>query len=300
VATRCILTPHFSQEATCGRRKELQAAAANDKDLKASEGSSVAPIPGDHSYSASGLRDAAQPTPPEESHGFAPIRHTCPRTEYNRQWVAPTIFSSRRPRIGVDVNGIAYEDHSNCKPALWPSEYTQKERIIALKLAIRPPHDENLLGHDGQRIIPAPPCPRLPRIFSRQFRLQFLHIPEAVLRGFEDWHIKYGKCLDCIVRAMRSLPPWAIELYRVNAFENGNPVYLNGRQDELVEWDEDNRCWQHLVLDHHSWVRVEDLERREYDQLADPEVVNGTVNRPIPICIVHPDDVKPRQYSNRK
>lgn len=132
-------------------------------------------------------------------------------------------------------------------------------------------------------VLPTPLCPRRPRIFAEQYKLQFHHIPQTVYQVLERWHLGYGRCLHCILRAMRTFPPWIVTVSTEERFNDGDPVFANNADDEVAEWDEVQRRWQHLVLDHYRWVPVHDLQQRPSDATANPKVLNGTIDTPIPI-----------------
>ncbi|EIN04532.1 hypothetical protein PUNSTDRAFT_138574 [Punctularia strigosozonata HHB-11173 SS5] len=196
-----------------------------------------------------------------------PVNCTCRRTTLQQNRANNSSFTHPRPRMGVDAQGVAFEDWSACPPQIGTEYASLPTKELLLRYEIS--------GGDGDaRIFPIPLGPRRPRAFSTQFTLQFRHIPSRVHDTLEAWHAENGRCLPCIAKAMRTLPPWIIGWYPADyIMENGNPVFVNLRQDELVEWDESRKGWRHLILDHHRWVPVEELEERPSDSTADPKIV---------------------------
>ncbi|EIN04403.1 hypothetical protein PUNSTDRAFT_47413 [Punctularia strigosozonata HHB-11173 SS5] len=216
-------------------------------------------------------------TPEELAHLYRskidaiPINCTCRRTTLQQNRANNSSFTHPRPRMGVDAQGVAFEDWSACPPQTG----TEHAALLVTELALR--HEISTSRDRDMRILPIPPNPRRPRAFSTRFILQLRHVPSRVFDTLEAWHVEYGRCLTCVAKAMRTLPPWIIEWYSLEeVMENGNPVFVNLRQDEVVEWDESRKGWRHLVLDHHRWVPVEELEERPSDGTADPKIVNGS------------------------
>jgi hypothetical protein len=187
-----------------------------------------------------------------------------------------------RPHIGVDEQGNSFEDW---KGLFFDNPYVEaaaKEKALMRHLnlhIIDPTHDD-----PDVIVLPAPVRPRRPRVFSQQFLLQFRHIPENAFDAFERWHMQYGRCLDCVMKAMRTLPSWVSEM-RSLGMENGNPVFENSNRDELVEWDDVGNQWRHLILDHYRWVPAGAVEERPSDSAADPKIANGTTRGRIPIYV---------------
>jgi hypothetical protein len=189
-----------------------------------------------------------------------------------------------RPQIGVDEQGNSYDDWRDVtfefdNPYV---DATAKEKAVMRLLnfhIIDPTEDD-----PDVVVLPARVRPRRPRVFSRQFLLQFIHIPEDAFDILECWHMKYGRCLDCVMKAMRTFPPWVIDMESAG-MENGNPVFVNTHEDELVEWDEEKSQWRHLILDHYRWVPVDMVEERPSDSAADPKIVNGTTEGRIPFYV---------------
>ncbi|EIN09292.1 hypothetical protein PUNSTDRAFT_52569 [Punctularia strigosozonata HHB-11173 SS5] len=188
------------------------------------------------------------------------IPHVCPRTAEQQEATQWFPFSQPRPRIGVDPQGFPYEDWGHSPPS--------NSRFI------RRLEKENLLL--------TPLSARRPRVFKKQCMVQFQHIPLSILTQMEIWHYEQGRCSDCIVRALKTFPPWVIDLVTNEALEDGNPVFRNGLKDELIEWDDATRRCRHLVFDHYRWIAIEELEERAYDSAADPLIVNGTRATPVP------------------
>ncbi|EIN04169.1 hypothetical protein PUNSTDRAFT_146657 [Punctularia strigosozonata HHB-11173 SS5] len=208
----------------------------------------------------------------------APACHDCRRNDLQHQRLEAEWSRHPRPRMGVDAQGWHFEDWDACMPGTRPLRRTLKESRMMDRLCI----PENREVSSDVLVVPARLEPRRPRVLARQFKFQFHHIPGGVYNALERWHIDYGRCLDCLVRAMRTFPSWIIEQSTDWGCENGNPVFMNNLADEVAEWDEDHRRWRHLILDHHRWIDAEDLEGRDTDSLADPKVVNGTIGKPIP------------------
>ncbi|EIN04189.1 hypothetical protein PUNSTDRAFT_138915 [Punctularia strigosozonata HHB-11173 SS5] len=204
---------------------------------------------------------------------------TCRPTASQRRRIEETKFSKPRPRIGADAQGFPYDDRSACSMSdPHPDRLTSKERNVEKMLALgRPdPFMDSLPG------LSVRPRPRAPRVFKQQFTVQFQHLPPGVLAEMERWHVELGRCGNCIMRAMRTFPPWIIEVEWPAVAEDGCPVYENRAKAEVAEWDEERRQWRHLILDHYRWIPVEELEERPSDSAADPEVVNGTAHASIP------------------
>ncbi|EIN09288.1 hypothetical protein PUNSTDRAFT_143780 [Punctularia strigosozonata HHB-11173 SS5] len=215
-----------------------------------------------------------------------PIPHICPRTasQQKRADIARK-FPHPRPRLGVDAQGIPFEDWGD-RPRPRDNRDLRvvaalKERVLRNLLPVPlVPHDR--VDYAGAFIVPAPIRPRRPRRHKKQFTVQFHHIPKSIFYVLEAWNIERGRCSDCFVRAVRFLPPWVLELHKQAGEEEGNPTFLNELQDEFAEWDEERRQWRHLVMDHYRWIPVEELEVRPRDDRVDPAIINGTVAALVP------------------
>ncbi|EIN04536.1 hypothetical protein PUNSTDRAFT_55547 [Punctularia strigosozonata HHB-11173 SS5] len=202
-----------------------------------------------------------------------PVPCTCRRTALQQGRIKDTTYVRPRPRIGVDVQGIAFEDWTSNSTLLKKEQLLRMRSTSSIYADVTPDAD----------VFPARIWPRCPRAPSTGFILQFRHIPPGVSDRLETWHIERGRCLTCIARAMRTFPPWIIKFTPFNVtIEDGDPVFMNDRQDELVEWDEERKRWRHLVFDHYRWLPVEELEERPSDRTADAQIVNGLYNTPVP------------------
>ncbi|EIN06918.1 hypothetical protein PUNSTDRAFT_136734 [Punctularia strigosozonata HHB-11173 SS5] len=208
-----------------------------------------------------------------------PALHDCRRSADQQARFDTHKILQPRPRIGVDEQGHPYNDWSACQPEPRPRKRLQRERVVMSQLWMRFDH---LVPETDVRLHPAPICPRQPRIFADQHQVRFSDVPQTVHYVLERWHRTYGRCCDCIVRAMRTFPPWIMKTHEADESMDGNPVFTNNLDDELVEWDETRRRWRHLVLDHYRWIPVHDLEERTNDSTADPEILNGTTDVPVP------------------
>ncbi|EIN06912.1 hypothetical protein PUNSTDRAFT_54248 [Punctularia strigosozonata HHB-11173 SS5] len=131
-------------------------------------------------------------------------------------------------------------------------------------------------------VLPVPIRPRRPRVFAEQYRPQLQDIKKPIYSELEDWHRNYGRCMQCIIRAIRTFPTWIVEETDMDGYVDGNPVFVNILGDERVEWDETRRRWRLLVRDHYCWIPVQELETRPSDSAADPKIVNGTANTEVP------------------
>ncbi|EIN04555.1 hypothetical protein PUNSTDRAFT_138599 [Punctularia strigosozonata HHB-11173 SS5] len=198
-----------------------------------------------------------------------------------------TLFLRPRPRIGVDAQGVPFQDWSD-----YPIEkddnpnkirWIKRESIIERHL-----YDDNNnhnINHSLEPTRPVALYPRRRRTFAKQPEIQFRHIPPHILDTLEAWHLELGRCGDCIVRAMRSFPLWIVGVKSTlpEGYEYGAPIFVNAGKNEIIEWDDDIRSWRHSVLDNYRWIPAEELEVRPSDRAADPNIVNGTVKVPIPL-----------------
>ncbi|EIN06891.1 hypothetical protein PUNSTDRAFT_136710 [Punctularia strigosozonata HHB-11173 SS5] len=187
-------------------------------------------------------------------------------------------FPTPRPRIGVDQQGIGFHDCSACKNEEVPPLRMGNERLLMSEIG-------TMINHSVETdvlVLPARLCPRRPRVFSEQYQPQFHDIKPPIYRELEYWHRNYGRCLQCIIRAIRTFPTWIVGEIDIDGYVDGNPVFVNILGDELVEWDETSRRWRLLVRDYYRWVPVQELETRPSDSAADPKVVNGTANTEVP------------------
>jgi hypothetical protein len=209
-------------------------------------------------------------------------RHMCQRTDDQQYHVERSRVSLPRPHIGVDEQGNLFGDWEGLSFDNPYVEAAAKEKAVMwhLNLDIIDPNNDD----PDTVVLPAPVRPRRPRVFSQQFLLQFRHIPENAFDVLECWHMQYGRCLDCIIKAMRTFPSWVSEMTSAG-MENGNPVFVNSNQDELVEWDEERNRWRHLILDHYRWVPVDEVEERPSDSTANPKIANGTTGGRVPVYV---------------
>ncbi|EIN04166.1 hypothetical protein PUNSTDRAFT_138891 [Punctularia strigosozonata HHB-11173 SS5] len=204
--------------------------------------------------------------------------HDCRRSEDHQQRVNREIFLKPRPRVGVDVQGIPFHDWSACPPEarLQPRMTAEICLMSQTGLLMQGNVDTDVL------VFPAALRPRPSRVFSQQIKFQLQHIPESIYGVLQRWHLRSGRCFDCLVKAMQTFPPWIMEQRRTQGYEEGNPVFVNHLDNELAEWDEDRRRWRLRILDHYRWLDVEELDPRSNDSMANPEIVNGTEAMPIP------------------
>ncbi|EIN04411.1 hypothetical protein PUNSTDRAFT_55464 [Punctularia strigosozonata HHB-11173 SS5] len=208
-----------------------------------------------------------------------PVPCTCRRTALQQERIKDTTYVRPRPRIGVDAQGLAFEDWTSHPPSRGFERLPRKEQLLRMRLSSSMYHDITNDAH----VYPVRIWPRRPRSSSTGFILQFRHVPPVASDYMETWHVERGRCLTCIARAMRTFPLWIIKLDHFHgAIEDGNPVFTNRRQDELVEWDEGRKRWRHLVFDHYQWVPVEELEERPSDCTADARTINGLHDTPVP------------------
>ncbi|EIN04562.1 hypothetical protein PUNSTDRAFT_138607 [Punctularia strigosozonata HHB-11173 SS5] len=210
---------------------------------------------------------------------------TCQPTPLQRRRIAKTTFLRPRPRVGVDSQGLPFRDWTEypLEEDDDPNEikWLKRESIVENKLF----DDTRSIGHALEPTLPVSRRPRRRRVFAKQPRTQFRNITPVVLDALEGWHVELGRCENCLIRAMRSLPLWvvAVKSTRNEGFEYGSPVFVNAARNEMVEWDEDIRGWRHLVLDYYRWIPVEELEVRPSDSKANPNIVNGTRSVPLPL-----------------
>ncbi|EIN06914.1 hypothetical protein PUNSTDRAFT_145341 [Punctularia strigosozonata HHB-11173 SS5] len=207
-----------------------------------------------------------------------PAWHDCRCSAKQRNRTTAESFPKPRPRVGVDQQGLPFHDWSACPHETWPPRRMGKERIVMGEVGIL----FNRTVVTDALVLPAPLRPRRPRAFDEQYRPQFHDITRPIYRILERWHRVYGRCLQCILRAIRSFPTWMIEVDDTDGFVDGNPVFINLLNDELAEWDETSRRWRILVQDHYSWIPVQELETKPSDSAADPKVVNGTATTQVP------------------
>jgi hypothetical protein len=191
-------------------------------------------------------------------------------------------LSLPRPQIGVDEQGNLFKDWKGLFIDNPYVEAAAKEKALMRHLnlhIIDPTNDDPDVA-----VLPVPVRSRRPRVFSRQFLLQFSQVPQNAFDDLERWHMQYGRCLDCVMKAMRTFPSWVSEMESAG-MENGNPVFENSNRDELIEWDEEKNRWRHLILDHYRWVSVEEVEERPSDSTANPKLANGTTRGRIPFYV---------------
>ncbi|EIN06894.1 hypothetical protein PUNSTDRAFT_136713 [Punctularia strigosozonata HHB-11173 SS5] len=190
------------------------------------------------------------------------------------------LLPTPRPRIGVDQQGIGFYDCSACKNEEVTPLRMGHERLLMSEIGITINHSVMT----DVLVLPAPICPRRPRVFDEQYQPQFHDIKKPIYREFESWHRNHGRCMQCIIRAIRTFPTWIIDIEAtdIDGYVDGNPIFVNIPGDELVEWDETSRRWRLLVRDHYRWIPVQELETRPSDSAADPKIVNGTANTEVP------------------
>ncbi|EIN04554.1 hypothetical protein PUNSTDRAFT_146494 [Punctularia strigosozonata HHB-11173 SS5] len=221
---------------------------------------------------------------------------TCRPTLVQRRRIDKTKFLRPKVRIGIDAHGVPFRDWDE-RPLEEEDDdddddageirWHKRESIVISKLY---DHDR---GYVLEPTLPVSRRPRRRRVFAKQFRTQSRHITPVVFDALEGWHVEMGRCENCLIRAMRSLPLWVVGVKSTHheGFEDGSPVFVNAARDEMVEWDADIRGWRHLILDYYRWIPVEELEVRPSDSEANPNIVNGTrsVPLPLPACIFYDD-----------
>ncbi|EIN06916.1 hypothetical protein PUNSTDRAFT_54252, partial [Punctularia strigosozonata HHB-11173 SS5] len=153
-----------------------------------------------------------------------PSLHDCGRSVDQQARYDSDKVLRPRPRIGADEQGYPYHDWSACQPETWPFTWLQRERLVMQQLGMR---FDNIAIDADIRLLPAPLCPRRPRVFARQHEIQFSDIPQTIHSALERWYRIYGRCSECIVRAMRTFPPWIIKVFKEDELVDGNPVFAN-------------------------------------------------------------------------